>query len=190
MTGTVRQILLQHFADANNVMNQHLRERLQRDGVWQPGPESSLYIESLSLWRPDITEARPALLIKEGDWNWWRASIGDSDGVDWRSGKASFFGYWKGSHTVFAVGREAAETQLLAVEVAKVLLYFGPMIFEQLALHRFVMLQIGALRAIKESTENYIVPVSFGYVAEERWSLQADAPRLKRVHFNTDDMLL
>jgi len=190
MTGIIRQILLQNFVDEQNVRNAHLRNYLRENGVWSEGPDSGIYIESLLRWRPELTGSRPALVIKEGDWDWMRVGIGDRGSVDWRSGKQSYLGYWKGTHTVFAIGGEGPETQILGAEVAKLLLWYGQLIAEQMSLHRFVPLQLGAPRALQEATENYVVPVSVAYVAEEQWSTQADAPRLKRIVFNTDELLL
>lgn len=190
MTGIIRQILLQVFADENNIRNAYLRDYLRRNGVWSEGVDSGIYIESLLRWRPELTEQRPALVIKEGDWNWWRVGIGDRGSIDWRSGKQSYVGYWKGTHTVFAIGGEGPQTQILGAEVAKLLLYYGQTIVDQMSLHRYVPLQIGAPRALQESTENYAVPVSVAYVAEEQWSTQVDAPRLKRIVFDTDDLMI
>lgn len=190
MTGIIRQILLQVFVDENNIRNAHLRNYLRRNGVWSEGVDSGIYIESLLRWRPELTESRPALVIKEGDWDWMRVGIGDRAGVDWRSGRQSGLGYWKGTHTVFAIGGEGPETQLLGAEVAKLLLWYGQTIVDQMNLHRYVPLQLGAPRALQEATENYVVPVSVAYVAEERWSTQVDAPRLKRIVFDTDDLMI
>jgi hypothetical protein len=189
MTGIIRQILLQNFVDEQNVRNAHLRRYLRNNGTWSPGPDSGLYIESLLRWRPEMTEARPALVIKEGDWEWMRVGIGDHAGGDWRSGKESFLGYWKGTHTVFAIGGEGPETQILGAEVAKLLLWYSRTIQDQMSLHRFVPLQIGAPHAVQEATENYVVPVSVAYVAEEKWSTQIDAPRLKRIVFDIDELM-
>jgi len=190
MTGIIRQILMQVFVDEQNVRNSHLRNYLRRNGVWSEGVDSGLYIESLLRWRPELTESRPALVIKEGDWEWMRVGIGDQAGVDWRSGKESFLGYWKGTHTVFAIGGEGPETQILGAEVAKLLLWYGSMIADQMRLHRYVPLQLGAPQALQEATENYVVPVSVAYVAEEQWGLTPDAPRLKRIVFDTDDLMI
>jgi hypothetical protein len=90
---------------------------------------------------------------------------------------------------VFAVGNEGAETQILATETAKVIAWYGPLITDQMNMHRWGITKIGALSALQESTENYVVPVDVAYVAEESWTLQVDAPRLKRIVFNTDALL-
>lgn len=189
MTGIIRQILMQVYVDEENVRNPHLRQYLRDNGAWSAGPESGLYIESIARWRPEMTGARPALLIKEGDWSWMRVGIGDRVGIDWRSGKESFLGFWRGTHTVFAVGNEGAETQILAAETAKLLLWYGREIQDQMDLHRYMVMQIGALSALKESTENYVSPINIAYVAQETWSTQVDAPRLKRIRFSTEDLL-
>lgn len=190
MTGIVLQILRQHFADAAHVANRFLRGILQRDGTWRAGADTGLYIEALDVWRPELTEKRPAVVVKEGDWKWLRMAIGDQAGYDYRSGAEYYAGYWQGTHSVFAIGREPAETQLLAAEVGKLLLFFGPQIMDWMALHRFVMVKLGALRALQESSENYVAPIDVAYVAEERWKTQQDAPRLKRIVLDLDELLL
>jgi len=190
MTGIIKQIFMQHFADVNQVINGNLRDFLKRNGVWSSGSDSGLYIEALDVWKPEDTEKRPAILIKEGDWTYDRRGIGDmAGGQQWRDGVSFYAGFWKGSHTMFVIGNEGAETQLLAMEVAKLLLMYSPVIMDQMELHRFVMLKIGALSALKEATENYVVPVSVAYVSEETWSLQEDAPRLKKIVFDVKELI-
>lgn len=188
-TGAIIQLLHQHFVDPNNVINSYLREALQDRGAWAPGPESGIYIESSSKWSPESMEARPAIVVKAGDWTYQRVGINDFLGEDARSGQQYFAGYWYGSHTMFAIGNEGAETELLAAEVAKVLLWYGATICDQLGLHRFVPVKIGTLSALKESTEHYVSPVVFATVAEESWVTQEDAPRLKRIVFDIGEML-
>ncbi len=189
MTGIIRQILLQHFVDPNQIFNPNLRDQLVQNGAWTSGPESGIYIEALDRWRPEMTEKRPALVIKEGDWTWERRGIGNQAGYDWRDGKQYYAGFWKGSHTVFAVGNEGAETQLLSWEARTVLTWYSPVIMDQASLHQFEPLRLGALQALDESTENYIIPIDYAYVAEETWSLQEDAPRLKKIVFDVDELV-
>jgi len=189
VSGLLRQILLQHFADADNIINPTLRRYLEQNGVWRADERTGLYIESVGRWRPELTEARPGIVIKEGAWTWQRMGIGDQMGADWRDGRLEFGGYWRGTHTMFALGNEGAETQILASEIAKLMLWYGPIILDAFDLHRFVIVSIGELSALKESTENYVVPVTVAYMVSETWYLQEDAPRLKRIVFTTDDQV-
>ncbi len=115
--------------------------------------------------------------------------IGDKRGEDYRSGKLFFGGYWKGTHTIFALGNEGAEALILATEVMKVMLWFEEEISKQLELQRFVPLRRGKVSALKEATENYVVPSSVAYVVPEFWYLQPDAPRTKRIVFKASDTL-
>jgi len=189
MSGAIRQILLQHFADPENIMSASLRSYLQQEGAWTADEHTGLYIETLARWRPELTESRPAVIIKEGDWTNERMGIGDHWGTDERTGAESYASFWHGTHTVFALGGEGAETQVLAAEIAKLLVWFGPVIMDQLELHRFLVTSVSGLHAMQEATENYVVAVSMGYIAQERWELQMEAPRLKRIVFQPDAFL-
>ena len=189
MTGALRQVLIQHFSDVRNILNATLRERMTREGVWSEGTETGLMIESLHQWRPELTETRPALILKEGDWTWQRMGIGDQMGDELRTGKLNFGGYWQGSHTVFALAKEGAEAQILAIETIKCFLWFQQIIMEQLELQRFVPISLGSVAALKESREHYVVPIVVGYVVPEFWYLQPDAPRLKRIVFKASETL-
>lgn len=189
MQGALRQVLIQHFSDARNILNSTLRGRIERDGVWSPGTDTGIYIESLHKWRPELTEARPGLILKEGAWQWQRMGIGDRKGEDYRSGKQFFGGYWAGTHTVFALANEGAEAQILAIEAMKCFLWFESEISAQLELQRFVPVSIGEVSALKEATENYVVPLVVAYVVPEFWYIQPDAPRVKRIVWKASETL-
>lgn len=181
MTGLLRQICIQHFSDSRNILNASLRKRMQAEGGWTPNARTGIYIESLHNWRPELTESRPGIVLKEQDWQWQRRGIGDKFREDWRSGQVTYHGFWQGAHTLFALGNEGAETQILAIEIAKILLWYSPRFTRDLGMHRFVLVSIGAVSALKESTENYVVPVNVAYYVQESWTLTPEAPRLKRI---------
>ena len=185
MQGAIRQVLIQHFGDARNIMNHTLRNRLEENGVWKDGDDSGIYIESLHRWRPAFTESRPGLVIKEGAWRWKRMGIGDRYGQDERSGREFYGGYWFGSHTVFALQNEGAEAQILAIEAMKCMQFFQHEIEKHLDLQHFIPVSIGEVSALKESTENYVVPIVVAYVVPDFWYIQGDYPRLKQIVFQT-----
>lgn len=189
MTGALRQVLIQHFSDVRNILNGSLRKRMEREGVWSEGQNTGIVIEALNRWRPELTEARPGLVLKEGTWQWMRMGIGDQKGEDYRSGRMNFGGYWQGSHTIFALAKEGAEAQVIAIEAMKCLLWFEEEICSQLELQRFVPVSIGEVAALKESREHYVVPIVVAYVVPEFWYLQPDAPRTKRIVFRSSQTL-
>lgn len=189
ITGTLRQIFCQHFSDPEHVLSPALRRYLTREGGWRSAEDSPLMIEAIANWRPEMTEARPGIVIKEGDWNWQRVVIGDGAGEHYQDGVSYFLGHWMCTHTVFALGGEGAETQNLASEVAKLILWYTPIIQDQLDLHRFTLVSLGALHVLEESKEHYVVPVTVAYVVEERWHMQAETPRLKRIRFNAAELM-
>ncbi len=189
MTGALRQVLIQHFSDVRNILNATLRTRLTREGVWSEGTNTGIVIESLHRWLPELTEARPGLILKEGIWQWQRMGIGDQTGEDFRSGRRYFGGYWNGSHTIFALAKEGAEAQVLAVEAMKCLMWFEEEIAVQLELQRFMPVSIGEVAALKESREHYVVPIVVAYSVPEFWYIQPDAPRLKRIIWRASTVL-
>jgi hypothetical protein len=189
MQGALRQLLIQHFGDTRNILNGTLRQKMERDGVWRPGTDTGIQIESLHKWEPELTEARPALILKEGAWQWQRRGIGDQAGGNEIDGRRFFGGYWQGSHTIFALANEGAEAQILAIEALKSLLMFEQEILIQLELQRFVPVSIGEVSALKESSENYVVPIVFAYSVPEWWEIKPDAPRLKQVVFRASETL-
>ena len=189
MQGALRQVLIQYFADPQNLLSSALRTRFIRDGAWGAGADTGIVIESLHKWRPELTESRPALILKEGAWQWQRMGIGDHVATDWRTGRADYSGRWQGSHTIFAIANGGAEAQEIAIEAMKCFLWFSAEIAHQLDLYRFIPVSIGEVAALKEATENYVVPITVAYAVPESWSLQPEAPRLKRIVWSASEVL-
>lgn len=189
LTGAFRQILIQVFADPRNILNHTLRTRLTQTGGWQPNNKPGIMIEALTSWNPQMAEHRLAIIIKSHEWTWQRRGIGDQAGVDYRTGRAFFAGEWTGAHTFFVLGNEGEETLQLAIETGKQLRWFGALIMQQLELSRFVVVSIGEIAALKESSEHYVVPVTVAYAGWEGWYTQPEAPRLKHIEFTTEEAL-
>ena len=188
MTGFLKWLLMQHFVDPDNLAEMLHRTRFKEVGGWKADETTGIYIESITRWRPELAEKRPALLVKRNDWKWERVTIGGQAGSDYVEGHEHFHGFWYGSHTVFVVGNKAAEVELLANEANNFLLRASPKVMEQMDLHRFVPVGMGGLAVVEESTKNYAVPLTFAYVAEENWTLTPLAPRLKRITLKRSDL--
>ena len=82
-----------------------------------------------------------------------------------------------------------AETEFLATEVVKFLILFSPLIRTQMELKKFYVSEVGGVGEVQEVVQGYAVPVTVAYVAEENWSIQPYAPRLKRIVFKASDLL-
>lgn len=188
MTGFLKQLLLQHYCDAENLEEIILRTRFRDVGAWLPSERTGIYIESITQWRPELAEKRPALVIKRNGWRWERHIIGEHADTEWEEGAQFFVGFWFGSHTIFAIGSKPAETELLATETVNTILQYGQLITDQMGLHRFVPVEIGGIAALEESRQHYVVPLTFAYAAEESWKLETHAPRLKRIQFRRSDL--
>lgn len=190
VTGFLRQALIGHFCDTENIASPEVRDFLTREGVWAPDPDGtsagSLYIESLALWDPQKTEQRPALIIKAHKWDWHKLGIANMADADPQTGQISYTGLWQGAHTIFVVAGDEGEAQLLAGEIARILLYFGLQISHNYHLHDFDLLTFGESFEIEESDGNYAVPLTVAYWVPCNWMTHQDAPRLKRFQTTTN----
>lgn len=196
MTGLLRQLLIGHFKDPENIEEPRLRRQLQELNEWKPSDAeidepniSRILIESITRWNPSKTDNRPAVLIKRNGWKWLRQGIGDTVGDNVYTGSTTYAGFWEGSHTIYCMSQNGAETEFLATEVVKFLVGFAPLIREQMDLHKFFVSEVGGIGEIQEVIQGYAVPVNVAYVAEEAWLLQPYAPRLKRIVFKASDLL-
>lgn len=193
MTGFLRQLLIGHFSDPDNISEARVREQIKVIGGWAPidlpQGHTGLLIESINRWAPNTADKRPAILIKRNDWKWTKQGIGDLVNTNLYTGNTSYSGLWEGSHTIFCLTQNGAETEFLTTEVVKFLILFSPMIREQMDLHRFFVAGVGGVGEVEEVIEGYAAPITVAYVAEERWSVQPSAPRLKRIVFKASDLL-
>lgn len=191
VTGLLRQIFIQHFAATDNVMAAALRGKLETVGPWRNDDTTGIVIESVTKFDPTKIETRPAVTIKRNDWRWKNLTPGDrvngigvlsgAESPTYRTNDSMYWGMWHGSHTVFAIAREGAETEIVAKEVADVIRFNAPEVRRSLGYHRFALVGIGTLGVLKEATENYVVPISVAYAVEEGWELQQQAPRFKKL---------
>lgn len=177
MTGFFREWFKYHFSDEANIEHKELRYAL-----WKAMPDTKILVESITQWDPASVQRRPAIIIKRNDWQVQRAGIDDRlmGGVSLK-GERHYATFVTGSHTLFCIAGKGAEAEILAAEVFREMVQFGPVIRQELELMRFVVAGEGAMFELDEARENYAVPVTVTYAAEERWKLVQQAPVLKKI---------
>lgn len=182
LTGFFREFLIHHFANAPTSTEMEVLRRL----VWDPeAGETKIKIEAITRELPELTEKRPAILIRRNS----VASV--------RRGIGSFAGYGEdfqenytelevGSHTLFVIngGKDGMACEYLAAEVKRVLRHYSHVIVQTLGLMDFQVQQLGAVSRIKEYKEHYTVPITVGWALADSWKLVQEAPVLRRVVFN------
>lgn len=182
LTGTFRDILIRHFSQAEYIETPEL-QRL----IWEAGELTDILVESIHRWVPELTEARPAVIIKRNAYANQRLGIGDrhlGPSTD-KWGDAHYTTFWAGSHTLFCIGGSGAQAELLATEVQRELTQFGPVIQHTLGLHRYQLMEVGPISELEEATENFVVPVTVGYAFAENWLIRKQAPVLRSVGLTT-----
>jgi len=188
MTGVLRQLLMQHFADKDNLEEQALRaaDADLHDFLWRADDTTGIVIDSVTRWDPGLVERRPAVILKRNSWQNVRMGIGDRHmGMAGTNGQERYSTFMAGSHTLFCIATEGAETELLAAEVYRTLITFSPEILKSMQLHRFTVMEVSSLSKLQEATDRYVAAVTVAYAHEESWQLNLHGPVLKRLVFQT-----
>jgi hypothetical protein len=185
LTGLFRDILIRHFSNADNLRSTDLSQF-----IWKDGSDSGILIESVYRWRGDLVEKRPAILIKRNAYRQRRLGIKDevmgvgvSDALykNERGATSLHTVNWVGSHTIFCIHGTGASCEILASEVVDELTVFSPAIRQQLSLEDFQLTEVGEINELEEASENYVIPVTVGWVYNKTWELKLQSLPLRKV---------
>lgn len=181
LTGLFREILTRHFASPDNIETPELAHLL-----WQEGETSGILIESIHRWRPELTEHRPAVIIKRNAYANQRVGIADRlmGPIADSRGTDHYSTFWAGSHTLFCIGGSGAQADLLGTEVCREIHHFHPVIRGTALLHRLEVKEVGAIAELEEATENFVVPVTVAYAYEDHWALTQERPTLQSLRLS------
>lgn len=179
VTGWLRLWLTAHFSDTDLMEDQ---SQTITKMLWKADKTTNIVIESVTAWIPEMTEFRPGIIIKRNDWTRIRLGIDDRMmGTMEIDGQNRYANFWQGSHTLFCITGEGAETEKLAAEVFRELNEFGKVIRTVLDLRRFEVASVGALAKLDKARENFVVPITVAYIYEEGWKLNLERPVLRRL---------
>lgn len=183
VTGGLRQFFCQLFADPNNIENLITREFLIREGPYRDDDNPSAFlIEDMARFRPEVMGQKPAILVRENDWEWQKIGIGNRAGGDVRTGQEFFEGLWVGSHTIFVISGNPSQARQVAMECTRALLHFAIQLLDVLQLAQLcVPLKLGAVSTVKELPGQYACVLDIAYRAGEKWVTEVEAPRLDRI---------
>ena len=182
LKGVYLRLLAAHFSDPDNIGDEQLRQRIS-EKPYVDSDSTGILIKMVADWQPTTEELRPAILINRGQIDVERLTIGNQVGQDWVTGVASYISNLVGSHTIFAIARTADEADIIAVEVAKVLLVASPIIQKEVNLTRLQLMSVGEASRLEESKDHYAVAISIAYIVTESYDTAPHVPVLKRINF-------
>lgn len=165
------------FADANNI-----EEPLLRSKLWTADETTGIMIDSVTRWRPEISEKRPALLVRPGKYAGHQLSLGNAHhGYLPLTGEQFYSRLMVGATTVFCIAGESAEAEMLGYEVYNNLVGFSDLLRERLRLHRFVIMDLDGIAKVREASDKWVVPINIAHAGEETWMVLPHAPYLKSI---------
>lgn len=183
MTGLFVSLLRTHFSSEDNIENAIFRERLFREAPDEDG-SGALLIDDATVWAPGRTEKRPGIIIKRDGWQHQKQLTLDSAAGYDEFGNTMYVKLWRGSHTIFCIGREGAETEVLAAEVYRFLMHFGMIFRHYFGLLMFEVLEVGALSQLQDEPDNLTVPITVGYGWSESWTVQENIATLRDIRLS------
>ena len=185
MTGLFRDMFIRHFSTEDSIRANDLKQF-----IWKEDASSGIVIESVYRWRGDLVEKRPAILVKRNAYRQSRLGINDavmgagiSDDL-YKNERGAIHLHtvnWVGSHTIFCIHGTGASCEILASEVVDELTMFAPPIRQQLLLMDFQVTEVGAISELEEASENYVIPVTVGWVYNKTWELFEESLPLREV---------
>ncbi len=178
LTGLLRDLLIHHFLPGL------VEDTDLRGLIWRADEKTDILIESIHRWRGELTEKRPAILVKRNTYQNQRLGIGDLAGTDGR-GMKRYSTFWVGSHTVFCIHGSGASVEILSTEVARELTEFAPEVREALGLKKWSVTEVGAIAEVEEARESFVVPITVGWAYEHTWTLERESPKLRRISLST-----
>jgi hypothetical protein len=182
-----------HLADPGVLMSPLLRQVFKNGGYIEEnedgsGPKSPILIQTLDRWKLTDHEARPAVLVKDGQWTQQPMGQGLFS-TDYADGSQKYVTIWQGSAVVFVLSHTPGLAKLLAGELVKLFTFLGPRIKSELQFDFFGVLNYGPCSRAVEAAPNFVVPIDIGFIVEEAWEISIDAAPLKRVVFTLRDVL-
>lgn len=186
VTGWLTLWLRNHFSEQSLIEDQE--STALRKALWKPECDlTGIAIESITKWTPELTEDRPAIIIKRNTWRHLRLGIDNrmffTLEKDWQN---RYTNVWQGSHTIFCIAGEGAEAEKLAAEVFRELNEQSPIIRIILDLMRCEVMEVGELFQLKkDARENFVVPINIAYAYREEWEIQQSGPRFQKLDLAT-----
>lgn len=178
MTGLLRMWLIRHFSSADNVEDQ---AQTIRKLVWQTNIKNAgIVIESITRWTKELTEKRPAVMIKRNGWKRIKLGIGDRmQGTSDQDAQTAYGNAWQGSHTLFCIAGSGAEAEVLCAEVYREINQFAQQVRAAADLLRIEVTEVGEVAELEEAKQNFFVPVVVGYGFMEQWRIRQEVPVAK-----------
>jgi len=190
VTGLILEMIRKLFSkEGHNIINPAL------DGYyWVSEPEGDLseaknqiLIEEVFSWTPEKAGSRPAVLARGNKWQDRRLTLGDKVQHEPKvSGEEEYYRHIQGSHTIFAIGRTSAQTELLAREVYLYLNSFSPIILEETCFDRWTVPVLEGVQELEEYEEHFVIPLNLVYELSYSWKLFPVTRLLQGVLTNFD----
>ena len=135
-------------------------------------------------------QQRPAILVKRGPVGMGYPGLGDGRHQPHLQGSGPMEGYLtgieyttfvSGAHDLLCVGMNGAEAELLGWETFLKYATFKEVLKREAKLGKFIVSGLSPVQKLDENQENWVTVVSVAWKHTLEWTLNQDAPVLKKI---------
>lgn len=148
------------------------RFKLNPNKTLEPDENSSVFIASASAFTPEITDKRPAVIIRRMEWSCNDIGVGENTMPVANSTQRRFLYSFSGSHAFFCTSRESGELDLLTEEVMNCFIYFRPVIRRILGLAKFLLKMVDKVTIFRSNRDYFVCPIMVQYLWTESWTTE------------------
>jgi len=179
--GSVISLLRQFWSNPQNIV-----EPMLRHCIWRKEEEQSgIRIGSLTEYLPNYTQKRPAIIAKSGKMQKKKVAIADRihqyaalQGLSPADIKIQF---WIGEQTLFCLGENARQTDLLAGQTREYLESLESVIQEAFCCRSWEVTGQDELGILKEANDTFCIPLVIQFEYEVVWSTYVDGPPIRKI---------
>jgi hypothetical protein len=197
LTGILVRLLQYHFSDPANIIHDSLRRYRWKadcnevivapDGTALGG----IYVGVSYEFTPAMVQQRPGLFVKREPLTASRVSAlkGDSTVVHIKGQTGVYQGtehqkQLAGRFSIICAGANGAEADLLGEEVFYRMLYFAPLIKEDIRIGYFAVESLSEVKDLEnDGVHAFYTVVGIAWADVPRWAVVPETPVLKRLHW-------
>jgi len=196
LTGILIRLLQYHFSDPANIINPSLRIYRWKENCNEAivGPDNvplvGIHVGVSYEFNPAGVQQRPAVYVKREPITVQRVAVFKGDrsvpAVSEVSGVYQGARYQKtidGRFSLIVIATSGTEADLLGEEVFYRMLYFAPIIMDDIRIGQFTVEGMSEVKDLdgQDGTKSYYVVVSIYWAQIVRWAAIAETPILKRL---------
>ncbi|MEM3062001.1 MAG: hypothetical protein QW303_00455 [Nitrososphaerota archaeon] len=177
MTAIFVNILKHFFAHPSYLSTP--RFKLHPNKQLDPDENSNVIIASVAAFLPELSDKRPAVLVRRLEWAVNQLGVGDGRINTSNTEHSRYLIGITGGHSIICLSREMGEVEALVEEVMNCFIYFKPALRKMLNLNKLQLTVVDRVSGFKSNRDYFLCPLVVKYTWTESWTTE---PHMNEVY--------